>query len=487
MENLMRFRHNVMNVNSIAAFEGIRGGMNQNCKDVYFVRFAGVNDTLISDVRQMDRMMKERMRDGHVIYRRLSGLPAGYVMQELAEYEGFYREWTKRNRERISGKVLAENREYAALLGSGLKKALELYALAKDISPSMEKNFVIKMLYWHDFVLKDVMKQWDPRQSVKIVLSNIVKKQEYLFACFMTFLGCDVLLLQSESDLSGEQEAYGLSRKVTLGSFAKKTLPDPEESLQAAENTPAVKPSASKPVSTVKPTASKPVSSVKPSASKPVSAAKPSASKPILAVKPVSATGVASPPEQEKTFEQLALLASSVVLIGIHDRKGDMIGTGSGIMIGRGGYILTNSHVAAGGSFYSIRIEEDETVYSTDELIKCHSVLDLAVLRIERTLRPLPIYNGRKKLVRGQKVVAIGSPLGLFNSVSDGIISGFRKIDGVDMIQFTAPTSHGSSGGALLNMYGEVIGISTAGFDNAQNINLAVGYESIVPFIRGFT
>lgn len=41
MENLMRFRHNVMNVNSIAAFEGIRGGMNQNCKDVYFVRFAG--------------------------------------------------------------------------------------------------------------------------------------------------------------------------------------------------------------------------------------------------------------------------------------------------------------------------------------------------------------------------------------------------------------------------------------------------------------
>ena len=463
MENLMRFRHNVMNVNSIAAFEGIRGGMNQNCKDVYFVRFAGVNDTLVSDVRQMDRMMKERMRDGHVIYRRLSGLPAGYVMQELAEYEGFYREWTKRNRERISGKVLAENKEYAALLGSGLKKALELYALAKDISPSMEKNFVIKMLYWHDFVLKDVMKQWDPRQSVKIVLSNIVKKQEYLFACFMTFLGCDVLLLQSESDLSKEQEAYGLSRKVTLGSFAKITLPDPEESLPAAENTPAVKPAA----------VSKPVSAVKPSASKPVSAAKPTAS--------------ISPPEQEKTFEQLALLASSVVLIGIHDRKGDMIGTGSGIMIGSGGYILTNSHVAAGGSFYSIRIEEDETVYSTDELIKCHSVLDLAVLRIERALRPLPIYNGRKKLVRGQKVVAIGSPLGLFNSVSDGIISGFRKIDGVDMIQFTAPTSHGSSGAVLLNMYGEVIGISTAGFDNAQNINLAVGYESIVPFIRGFT
>ena len=46
---------------------------------------------------------------------------------------------------------------------------------------------------------------------------------------------------------------------------------------------------------------------------------------------------------------------------------------------------------------------------------------------------------------------SIGSPLGLFNSVSNGIISGFRKLDGVDMIQFTAPISHGSSGGAVLN------------------------------------
>jgi len=110
----------------------------------------------------------------------------------------------------------------------------------------------------------------------------------------------------------------------------------------------------------------------------------------------------------------------------------------------------------------------------------------LAIIRIDRRLAPLPVYNGTEKLVRGQKVVAIGSPLGLFNSVSDGIISGFRNIDGVDMIQFTAPISRGSSGGAVLNMFGEVIGISTAGFDYGQNINLAVGYEFINNFKRGF-
>lgn len=92
----------------------------------------------------------------------------------------------------------------------------------------------------------------------------------------------------------------------------------------------------------------------------------------------------------------------------------------------------------------------------------------------------------RETLVRGQKVVAIGSPLGLFNSVSDGIISGFRDIDGHSMIQFTAPTSHGSSGGALLNLYGELIGILTAGFDNGQNLNLAVDIKTISQFCRGF-
>lgn len=185
-------------------------------------------------------------------------------------------------------------------------------------------------------------------------------------------------------------------------------------------------------------------------------------------------------------FEELARLASSVVMIGVHDRKGEVNGTGSGIMIGREGYILTNSHVASGGRFYSVRVEDDDKIYSTDEVIKYNTVLDLAVLRIDRRLDPIPLYRGEKKLVRGQKVVAIGSPLGLFNSVSDGIISGFREIDGVDMIQFTAPISHGSSGGAVLNMFGEVIGISTAGIERGQNVNLAVGYECINLFIRGF-
>lgn len=83
-------------------------------------------------------------------------------------------------------------------------------------------------------------------------------------------------------------------------------------------------------------------------------------------------------------------------------------------------------------------------------------------------------------------MVAIGSPLGLFNSVSDGIISAFRQMNEVDMIQFTAPISQGSSGGALLDMYGRVIGISTAGMDEGQNLNLAVSYQMIQCFASNY-
>lgn len=188
----------------------------------------------------------------------------------------------------------------------------------------------------------------------------------------------------------------------------------------------------------------------------------------------------------EMSFEQLAQLASSVVMIMVHDKKGETFASGSGIMIGRKGYILTNNHVLSEGSFFTVRIENDENCYRADQIIKYNHVLDLAVIRIDRALDPLPVYSGPQKLVRGQKVVAIGSPLGLFNSVSDGIIAGFRVLDDVDMIQFTAPTSPGSSGGAVLNMYGEVIGISTAGAPGAQGINWAVGYEFINLFTQGF-
>ena len=521
MNDIIRFRHNVMQVNSLAAFSGIKGGVNQSCKDVYFVRLAGVNASLVSDIRQMDADMAKRIQQGqNLIYQRISKLPALTDPADAAYYESCYQAWAAGSRECIAAKTLKDNEVYRRLLGSGMKKISELYFSDQpQTNPSMEKNLTVKMLFWHDALLTGVVERWNAHTTGKLVLENAVKRQEYLFAYLLTLLGYDVLLLQSEADISGQEEAWGLSQKVRLGDFQKVPLPafdraavlasiadsasgrnrpEPAGTLAAGAG-PAVfrlppRPGSKKktaaasvlPSDTSNPVVvkipSRPGSAEKkeavPSAPRPVSAARPSASR--------SGASSSGGQRAEKSFEELALLASSVVQIAIHGQNRDVIGTGSGIMIGRDGYILTNNHVASGGRFYSVRIEDDETVYSTDELIKYHSTLDLAILRIDRRLNPLPVYRGEKPLVRGQKVVAIGSPLGLFNSVSDGIISGFRVIDGVDMIQFTAPISRGSSGGAVLNMYGEVIGMSTAGIDSGQNINLAMGYECISRFISGF-
>ena len=195
-------------------------------------------------------------------------------------------------------------------------------------------------------------------------------------------------------------------------------------------------------------------------------------------------------PQQESRqpleFEELARFASSVVMLKIFDQNHQCFKSGSGVILNDQGYVLTNLHVVNGGHYYGILLEEETDIFYTNELIKYHQDYDLAVLRMEKRGRPIPISRGGKRLVRGQKVVAIGSPLGLFNSVSDGIISGFRDMEKVSMIQFTAPVSHGSSGGALLDLYGDLIGIITAGFDDGQNLNLAVDCQTILQFVQGF-
>lgn len=189
---------------------------------------------------------------------------------------------------------------------------------------------------------------------------------------------------------------------------------------------------------------------------------------------------------RELSSEEIARLAESVVMITVCDKFGDMIGSGSGIVINADGYILTNHHVINKGSYFLARFENDRTAYPV-QIVKYNNVHDMALLKIQRRAKPLRLYrNKQTDLVRGQKVIAIGSPLGLFNTVSDGIISGFRVIDVTDMIQFTAPISPGSSGGALLNTYGEIIGMCTGGAKEGQNINLAVSCRMIEPFIMNF-
>lgn len=466
-------RLNVMTISSMSTFANIKGGLNKGCRDVYFYRFVGVNDKYVESIRDMDQVMCGRSQEGKVCYKRMRELPRVGMEREMAVYIRIYKDWVDSGRTKISLPSM-NNERFFEVLNDSCMKVCEVYRrMNAHTSESQEQNFIVKLLFWLDTVREGLFREWDERICVKLVSENVCKRQEYLFYYLLTLLGFDVLLLQWKGDIDEEMDQLGLSGKQVLGTFSEIRLPDVfcarQEAPEALEKGDVSSQKAPEIPYTA--THSMPHINIPKRTRK--------AKEPKT---PAASTGGG---RRTKTYEELALLSSSVVLIAIHSQSGQVIGTGSGIMISADGFILTNNHVASGGVYYSVKIEEDDHPYYTDEIVKYNSDLDLAIIRIDRQLAPLPVYDGRDKLVRGQQVVAIGSPLGLFNSISDGIIAGFRTIDRVDMIQFTAPISHGSSGGAVLNMYGEVIGISTAGFDDGQNINLAMGYECIRMFAKG--
>lgn len=442
---MVRYRYNALNIDSLEAFARVRGGVNQDCQDVYFVRALAFPGDFAYEIGQMDAALKRSMAEGRTFYKKIEKLPPPAGSDLIAQYASYHAQWVKSGRREARTEATAADLGLSQALGRACKKAVSSYRQNRpDANTSMEKNFVVKLLYWFDQVSGDgILPHLNKKGAVKIMGVDAVKEQEYLFYYMLTQMGADVLLLQRKKDLEGSEALLALSQAFTPRK-TRRPAPIPRPEVRAAADvSPKPRPAA-------------------------------------------DGKDAAGPRRREKSFEELARLAASVVMIEVRGAGGDTLGTGSGIMIGAGGYILTNHHVVGGGRSYAVRIEEDAQVYETDEVIKYNPQLDLAIIRIGRTLKPIPIYQGKEPLARGQKVVAIGSPLGLFNSVSDGIISGFRRIGDTDMIQFTAPISHGSSGGALLNMSGEIIGISTAGMDQGQNLNLAVRYEYIQLFARGF-
>ena len=461
MNTAIRYRHNPGAIRSLEDFLRAHGGYAEGQREVYFLRALGALPNMAAAVQDMDRL-------GGPTYLRLpEALPKLTSPEDTAFYTGAYEAWRAGGPLRLH--LNCRDPLFPQVLAQATEDTLAQYQRVKaGASETILKNFAVKLWHWTDSLLGGLLSQWSPQGSLKVVAENVQKEQSYLFFYLLTLLGCDVLLLNTRGEVQVGDALKKLSAPLALGPYGEHPLPSFAPRVQAASPAP-------QPIHTPQPT--------------------PARATPTLTIPPHPARARRAAPApaassghgaQEKSFEALANLASSIVMITVHGDKGQPIATGSGIMIGRKGFLLTNFHVIRGGRSFSVRIEEDETVYPTDEVIKYNADLDLAVLRIQRELQVLPIYDGRKKLVRGQKVVAIGSPLGLFNSVSDGIISGFRQINDVDMIQFTAPISHGSSGGAVLNMAGELIGISTAGFDQGQNINLAVGYENIRLFARGF-
>ncbi len=179
------------------------------------------------------------------------------------------------------------------------------------------------------------------------------------------------------------------------------------------------------------------------------------------------------------------------------------IGLGSGFVIDDQGTIATNYHVIEGAKSATATFLSDKSKFNVEGFLVVSPGKDLAILKIRpggRALQSLPLAAARPE--KGDSVLAFGAPKGFEGSVSDGIISSVRSGSDIrdllmggskrdiytDMLgydqdaiwlQTTAPISGGNSGGPLVNLKGEVVGLNTWNRTDGQNLNFAISAEHI--------
>ncbi|MBF8982751.1 trypsin-like peptidase domain-containing protein [Lutibacter sp. B2] len=320
------------------------------------------------------------------------------------------------------------------------KEVLELYDVNTiDQKKTIRKNFGVKLLVWMNKYLKQLFENKCSMNEIhKIVFYGDIKEHELYFLILLSKLGCDILYINPKEDI--DYAVFGVkqySNVIRCGKMHSKIIPFSESFIkEEIKHAPKEQ---------------------------------------------IIRREEESHENTEKSYEELAKLAESVVMINVYDEKEECIGTGSGVVISDEGFIITNFHVVYKGALFGVVFENDHKEYKVSNIVKYHTDYDLALIKVDRITKPI-ILN-EKDLVRGQKIIAIGSPLGLFNTISDGMVSGFREFNNTKMVQITAPISPGSSGGALIDLSGKLVGITTSGL-SGQNLNMSVTAQHIKQFSR---
>lgn len=177
--------------------------------------------------------------------------------------------------------------------------------------------------------------------------------------------------------------------------------------------------------------------------------------------------------------EIFANVNDAIVVIEAVDFDGSKSKSGSGVIIKDKGILVTNFHIFAGNEKLTIKHKDAEIKYT--EIIGFNVEKDVLVLKLEDINCSQIKVGNSGDLKVGSKVYAIGSPMGLENTLSEGLVGGFRKFEkkenDLEYIQITAPISPGSSGGAVLNSNGELVGISTMGYKEGENLGFAIRIE----------
>ncbi|WP_214364328.1 S1C family serine protease [Pseudonocardia sp. H11422] len=209
------------------------------------------------------------------------------------------------------------------------------------------------------------------------------------------------------------------------------------------------------------------------------------------------ATIAAATEAKERPPGSVADIASRVVpaVVSVEIRVGDEGGTGSGVVIDPAGYVLTNNHVVAPAA--EVPDADIEAVFSDGtrtaaQIVGRDPKTDLAVVRVGVTNPTVAQIGSSQSLAVGDGVLAIGSPLGLVGTVTDGIVSALNRpvrLDGgqndgtavIDAIQTDAAINPGNSGGPLVDSTGAVVGINTAIRSLGQGEGGSIGLGFAIP------
>ncbi len=152
-------------------------------------------------------------------------------------------------------------------------------------------------------------------------------------------------------------------------------------------------------------------------------------------------------------------------------------GRGAGMSIPPMASIITNYHVIRGAKSLTIRVPAKES-FHIDSVLAYSIEHDVAALQVSASLPALETEAVEPVKV-GDRVIAIGAPLGLESTVSEGIVSAMRDAGGTHIIQTTASISPGSSGGPLFDEFGKVIGLTTSHMRDGQNLNFVIAVRHV--------
>ena len=192
-------------------------------------------------------------------------------------------------------------------------------------------------------------------------------------------------------------------------------------------------------------------------------------------------------PMPEKTVPQIFEGQGKAVIVVSNLASGMVLQKfGTGFLIKPNGVFVTNFHVVKGANAVSIKLS-DKREFPITGVVAVNPDLDLAILKIEADTLPVVTLGDSDTVKVGDRILAIGSPMGLESTLSDGLVSAIREGDSPGegkIFQITAPVSPGSSGGVLLNMKGEVIGVTSAQLTEGQNLNFAIPINYAKQLIR---